>query len=279
MNKYYYLIAFSVLVFSSMGLFVRQLSVNGLVAYFFAALLSCILFTFVLLKSKNKFSFLKKGLLLPFLLGLFGVIGNVTYFYAYKFTTIANATFIHYLAPPLVVLLAPLILKEKSSKKVVYSVIVALIGLFILIRPTELSLDNTNSVGMLFAFISALAYGVAVLLIKFCSRRYTSEEMIFSQMFFSVIILLPFILYTRPLIQQADIMLLLILGLVHQGIIAFLFYKALQNLPAQNFSIITYLEPVGAVILAIIFLSEIPTIFTIVGGALILLSCFITIKN
>lgn len=280
MNKYYSYAAVAMIVYSSMGLVVKKLSVGVISAYFFAALFSCIFFTIILLKSKKGFSFLRKrSILIPFLIGLLGVIGNISYFYAFKLTTIANTVFIHYLAPPLVVLFAPFFLKERTNKKVVYSVIISLIGLFIMLRPAEFTFDSSNTIGMVSALLSAFAYAGGVLLIKKGSRYYSSEEMAFSQMMFSVIILLPYILFARPGVAGHDILLLLILGFVYQGVVVLLFFKALHKLAAQNFSIITYLEPVGAVILALIFIKEIPSIFTLIGGTLILVSCFITVKD
>ena len=66
---------------------------------------------------------------------------------------------------------------------------------------------------------------------------------------------------------------------LHQGLNVLLFIKAVTHLPAQRVSIITYIEPLSAVILAFLFLREIPNIFTLIGGLLILTSSYLTIKE
>ena len=113
---------------------------------------------------------------------------------------------------------------------------------------------------------------------KKASEYYLSKEILFSQMFFSTIILLPFIIYLRPTIEHTDIIPLITLGIIHQGFAVLLFITALKKLPAQNVSIVTYLEPVGAIILAFLILKEIPASMTIIGGLIILSSAYLTTK-
>ncbi len=276
MNKDYILVIIPVLIWSSMGILVRYLSVSGLVAYFFAALISSIIFATLLIKEKKlKDFFIKKYLWIPITIGLFGVINNVSYFYAYQLTSIANATFVHYLAPVLVMIFSPLILAEKTKKRMWYSVILSLIGLFIL-----LDMKNFNlSTGIFLAFLSAIGYSFGIIFFKKALKYYSSKEIIFSQMFFSTIILLPFIFYLKPVIAYSDIFPLITLGVIYQGFAVLLFITALKNLPSQNVSIVTYLEPIGAVLLALLILKEIPSLTTIIGGAIILISSYLIIKT
>ncbi|MEK6936783.1 MAG: EamA family transporter [Nanoarchaeota archaeon] len=280
MNTNYLSLISAILVFSSMGLFVKFISVNGLIIYFCAALIATIIFGISLLKDKKlKDFFTKRNLLIPILIGLFGAVNNSAYFYAYQLTTIANATFSHYLFPILVILLAPLIINEKSKRKSWFLLILSLAGLLILLNPTNLDLSSKNTFGIFLGIVSAFGSALTILLFKKASTHYNDKEILFSQMFFSVIILLPFILYQKPTILLADILPLLLLGIVHQGFNVLLFIKAVTKLPAQNVSLITYLEPVGAVILSLIFLKEIPHLYTLIGGLLILTSCYFTIKD
>lgn len=280
MDKHYIFVLISIAIFSSMGLFVRLISLSGLVVYFFAALVSTIIFAFVLMKERRlKAFFTKKHFWIPILIGVFGVINNVAYFYAYNLTTISNATFVHYLAPVIIAVLAPILLSEKTQKKVWYAIFVSLLGLFILTKPNAFSFTSKNSFGLFLAFISAFGYSMGVLFFRKASKFYSSKEILFSQMFFSVIILFPFVLYMHPVFLFSDFLLLLILGFVHQGIAVLLMIKALKMLPSQNVSVITYLEPVGATILALLFLGEIPSLATLLGGGMILFSCYLILRN
>ncbi len=280
MNKNYLLLIISVLIFSSMGLFVRMISVSGLVIYFFAALISTLIFGFLLFREgKLKIFFTKRSLLIPILIGLFAAINNSTYFYAFQLTTIANATFAHFLFPIFILIFSPLILGEATHKKMWFSFIIAMTGLLILININNLDFSSLFALGIFLAFISAIANAFGIIFLKKASRNYSNKETLFAHMLFSVIILLPFVIYLKPQIIVSDIFPLITLGVIHQGFNVLLFISALRNIKTQTVSIIAYLEPVGAVILALIFLSEIPTLYTLIGGALILVSCYMIMKS
>lgn len=278
MNKYYLFVALSAFIWGSMGLFVRLISVSGLIVYFFAALISSVLVGFILFKD-NMLKLKKEYLWILIAMAVFNIINNVSYFYSYNLTTIANATFVHYLAPSLIALLAPFVLAEKTERRTWLAVILALIGLFVLVRPNALELGNKNTLGIFLAFISAIGYAFGVMFARKASRYYHPKQILFGQMGFSVLLLSPVILYLKPILQVSDILPLLTLGAVHQGFAVLLALYAIRNIPAQKISIITYLEPVSAVILAMIFLGEIPSIFTLVGGGLILASCYLTVRK
>ncbi|MBI2657787.1 EamA family transporter [Candidatus Woesearchaeota archaeon] len=279
MNKGYAYITIAALTWSSLGIFVRSVSLSGLQVYFFMSIIASLIFGFLLLREKKLSGvFDKRHIWLPLCVGLSGAVTNVAYFYAYNLTTIANSTFVHYLAPVLISLLAPIMLSEKNERKVWYSTALAFLGLFVLLSPQRAA-ESLNLLGILSAFISAVAYAFNVLLFKKASGRFDEKQIVFSQVFFSFIILLPFVLYREFAIQPADILPLLVLGILHQGIAVLLFIKALKMIPVQRASVITYLEPVGAVILAAIFLKEIPGILTLIGGSLILAACYFVVKK
>ena len=65
---------------------------------------------------------------------------------------------------------------------------------------------------------------------------------------------------------------ILILGIVHSTIAPFLYVQGFHSVKANEAAILGYLEPVGAIILALIFLHEIPGVNALLGGALILYS-------
>ena len=280
MNEGYLFVVIAALTWSSMGLFVRLISLSGLFIYFFAALISALIFASLLIKERKlKDIFTRTQIWILICMSVFNIVNNVTYFYSYKLTTIANATFVHYLAPILIAVLAPLILYERTGKRVWYSVILALVGLFILVKPTTIATNNKETVGILLAFISAIGYAFGVLFSRKATNYFKPKQILFSQMFFSVLILSPVIFYFKPVVQLNDILPLLILGAVHQGIAVLLFINALKLISAQRVSAITYLEPLGATLLALIFIREMPDLFTLIGGAMILAACYLTIKN
>ncbi len=256
----------AVLLWSFNALLLRYTSLPG-VHFLFWSTVPATLFFVVLLRKELK-QFLKKPLGLPITVGVFGLINNVAFFMSYKLTDIATAVFVHYLTPVLVAAVAPFVLKEKFSPKVALAVGIALIGLFVMVKP-----QNGISLGVVLAFVSAIAYAATTLCFKKGSGTYSPYELALSQNSVPVIGLLPWILYRWQPVAISDFKLLLISGLVLQSLGLVLFLKGMKKLPASQVSVITFLEPVGAVVLAIVFLNEIPTVSIFLGAALVLTAC------
>lgn len=278
MDKNYLLVIIPALIWASMGLVVRVVSSPPWAVYYFAALLSSIIFFVILIKNKTFIHiFSTKETWILILLGLFNVINNVSYFYAYTLTTIANAAFVHYLAPILVALLAPLILLEKTDKKVWFSLPLALLGLFLMTNP-QLS-GSHASIGILLAFVSAIGYASGVLFSRKATRYFAPTQIVFSQMFFSVLIMSPYILYKIPVVPSSDFLPLFLLGIVYQGVAVLMLIHGLKCIPAQKVSMIMYIEPVAAVLFAALFIKEIPSVTALLGGLLILISCYLVSRR
>jgi drug/metabolite transporter (DMT)-like permease len=274
----YLLVVIPVLIWSSMGILVRLSSLSGDVIFFFAALVASLLFCIEMARQGRLIKFFKKkGYWILALLGFSAVLNNVSYFYAYRLTTIANAVFVHYLAPALVVIAAPIILGEKTRKKIWLSVVIALAGLFILLWPVGLDLSSDHLAGIGLAALSAVGYALGIVLTKKACDHFESIEIVFGSMIVCVLLLFPYVIYQDPQVQMNDVMIFVVLGIFYQGLAVLLFVKALNKLKAQNVSVVTYLEPVGAAVLAALCLAELPGIYTLAGGSLILCSCFLTI--
>ena len=63
---------------------------------------------------------------------------------------------------------------------------------------------------------------------------------------------------------------MLIVGLVHTGITYCMYFSALKDLPGQKVAILSYIDPLVAVLVSVIWLNEGITIPQIIGGLLIL---------
>ena len=270
---YLYLIA-AVLIWSTNALALRLTGLEPYVVFFGSAVVATIIFGAMLVRKGEFLSFFRKSMALPLLIGVAGTINNITFFMAYKLTTVANAVFVHYFAPIVVAAFAPLLLKEKSTLRVWLAIATAIVGLFVMVDPFA-----GLGLGIVLAFISAIAYGFNIILQKKAVHAFTITQILFAQVFFAVIILLPWVIIEQPHIGINDGALLLLLGSVHQGAAVLMFLYAVRLLPAAKVSIITFLEPVGAVILGILFLGEVPSARTLAGGFLVLGACVLTMKG
>ncbi|HLD80751.1 MAG TPA: EamA family transporter [archaeon] len=279
MDKRYWLAIVPVAAFGSMGLVVRMVGLNGLQTTFFASLASAAFFSLLLLRKGMLFNaFSKRGTKYVVALGAAGALNNVSYFYAYNLTTISNAVFSHYLAPVLVLFLAPLVVGERVKRRAWAFLFMALSGLGILLAG-NLNASSNHLLGIAAGALSAVGFAFGVLLPKKLAGEYEPKELVFAQMVFTSLILLPFILYSPPSLEQKDLAPLLLLGVFYQGVNITWFFKAVQLLPAQRVAVITYLEPVVATLLAALFLNETPGALTLVGGSFILLACYMATRK
>ncbi|MBM6822887.1 DMT family transporter, partial [Fusobacterium mortiferum] len=69
---------------------------------------------------------------------------------------------------------------------------------------------------------------------------------------------------------------ILILGIVHTGIAYLLYFSSLQELKGQTIAVLSYIDPVFAIIISAIILKEHLGILQIIGGVLILGSSFLS---
>jgi len=63
---------------------------------------------------------------------------------------------------------------------------------------------------------------------------------------------------------------LMIVGLVHTGITYCMYFSSLQELPGQKAAILSYIDPLVAVVISVVVLKESMTLWQIAGGVLIL---------
>jgi drug/metabolite transporter (DMT)-like permease len=73
--------------------------------------------------------------------------------------------------------------------------------------------------------------------------------------------------------------LLVVTGLLHSTVAPLLYYSALRKVIAQHAAILGYMEPLAAIPLAALFLSEIPPFSALAGGALVLLSGYLIVRT
>lgn len=277
-------IIISMLIWGSIGIFVKYIDMPSLEIAFLRALVAA---AFLLIygffnKGKEKSQKSRKNLL--FLIGSGAAIGLnwVLLFQAYKYTTISNATLSYYCAPVFVVLLSPLILKEKPTPLKLFSVFGALLGLVLILgSQTNASQGQYNhSLGITLGILAAILYAGVVLLNKHI-KNFTGFDMTFIQITTAALVLLPFIISRGQLHINGTIPLLfiLIIGVIHTGIAYLLYFSGIKKVKAQSAAVLSYIDPVSAILFGTLILGEPVNIFQIFGGFLILGFTFISEKK
>ena len=268
------MLVFSMVCFGTIGYFVRNIDLpSGEIALyraFFAILLigGYMLFT----KQRINFKKAKKELLLLALSGGAMGINWILLFEAYKHTTVSVATLCYYFAPVLVTLACPILFKEKMSAKKWVCFVMATLGLGLITGIGGMG-EGDHLRGILFGISAAFFYATVVILNKYI-KQISGIHRTFLQFVSAFGVLLPYVLLTDGInlssLNGAGWASLVTVGLLHTGVTYCLYFSALKDLPGQTAAVLSYIDPLVAVIVSVTLLGETITPIQLVGGGLIL---------
>ncbi len=230
-------------------------------SFFFT--LTVLTFLIISYRRKTLNSFYKSGL--PgFLGGIILSFGFCGYVFAMYNTSVANTNFIISLQILFLAVFGYFFLKEKISILTLISIILATIGVLLMVgnslTPGELS-------GNLAAFSMPICFAVLIMIV----RKYPTVDMIPAQFVAGVCsCLVGFILSTKIMISLHDIFLGFLAGFFQIGF-GFIFITiGARTTPSATVGIIMLSESVLGPLWAFIFVSERPSILSLIGGAIIL---------
>ncbi|QWR77333.1 DMT family transporter [Candidatus Magnetomonas plexicatena] len=279
---YYLYIILAMIIWSSLGVFIKSAELPVATIMFYPSAISVFLQLpmFLNKKMRQNFPSIKKIPLLG-LISLIVLTNTYSFFLSYSWTTISNAVFTHYIAPVLVAVLSPIFLKDKLHVSIFISLTVATIGLWLIFRDVSIVTIVTsggfdrNFFGIISGLISGVMYAVLVIMLKLYMGGYNRYIMVFLQNTFVSLYLLPFV--TLP--SRRYIWMFIVIGVFHSTIANYLYYKGLEKVQACRAAILGYIEPVGAILFGIIFLSEHVNLLSLIGGVLIILSGYIVMRQ
>ncbi len=268
----YLLIAAATIIWGSIGILVRWADLPGQenVIVFWRMLIGACFYLFTITASR-KSTQLRLGqhhLMLP-LSGALLSFHWILMFKAINRLTVSDAVFIAYLAPVFTALLAPLILKEKLEKTTPVALLLALSGVA-LTSLTQRSESSLDAVGIIYALAGALTYATLVLMLKVMREDTPALTITFYQSLFGGLVLVPFTLFQSYSIKPQGWISIIILGVIHIGIAGLLYVHAARQVKAQHIGIISYLEPLSAMVFGLLFLGERPGWQDLAGGLLII---------
>lgn len=264
----------SMTIFGTLGLFVRNISVSSGELALYRAVLAALLLTgfFVLSKQQIPLSKVKKEIPLLLASGVAMGINWILLFQAYKYTTVSAATLSYYFAPVIVTVVCPFLFKEKLTMKQIICFIMSTVGLVLIIGIGDVHGDR-NIIGILFGLGAAVFYATVILLNKFI-KKVEGIHRTFLQFIAAIITLTPYVLCTSGItlgsLNNIGWINLLIVGLVHTGITYCMYFSSLKELPGQKVAILSYIDPLVAVLISVTVLGETMTISQVIGGMLIL---------
>lgn len=272
----------AMLIFGTLGVFVRGIPLSSLEIAFSRAVIGS-LFLLVagyFLGNKISVSRIKKNGWLLLISGAAIGFNWILLFQAYRYTSIASATLSYYFAPLFVMILSPILLKERLTIFKAGCMIAAIGGLFLILDVGGgFMLTDHNTIGILYGLSAAALYASVILMNKFI-KNLSGFETTFIQLIAASLVLVPSILFQRgsgwSSLKPQALMLLLLVGVLHTGLAYLLYFTGMKTTKGQTVAMISYVDPIVAVMLSIVFLGEGITIIKIIGGILILGATFLS---
>ena len=264
--------------FGSIGIFVKAITLpSSEIALYRAVIASVMLFFFLLFTGKlkkDKLAALRKSLPRLCLSGVAMGFNWILLFEAYNYISVALSTLCYYFAPVIVTVASVVLFREKTSLRQWCCSAASVAGLVLIIGVSSVGGGNDLR-GVLLALGSALLYASVVLLNKGVGEI-DGITRSFLQFTAAAIVLIPYCALTGGFhfmeLQGKALWSMLLVGVFHSGVLYCLYFHALSVLRGQESSVLSYIDPLFAVIFSALFLKEQTTAMQLIGGGIILLS-------
>ena len=149
----------------------------------------------------------------------------------------------------------------------------AFYGIALITGTGDLSQGSSNLIGILFGLGAAVLYATVILLNKFI-KGVAGLQRTFLQFVAAVMVLIPYVACTSGVtlgsMDGLGWVCLLVVGLIHTGVTYCLYFSSLKELPGQEAAILSYMDPLVAVLISVFALGETMGVMQVVGGLLIL---------
>lgn len=252
----------SMTLWGTLGVFVLWSGLSAIDVTFYRCLIGALVIGCWLIKSKETIK-IDKSTGIVALAGIFLVLNWVFLFKSFQVSSITIGNMSYYLQPIMLIILGIFFYHEKVNLQKWMLILLALSGVLLTI-----DLHNLNSpnilLGVFFALVAALLYSFLTLLMKNVDLDYF--KVIFIQLAIGVVLLLPLIHFQR--LSLVSIACLIVIGVVHTLLAYFLYYNAIKKATFTQIAVISYLDPIVAIITDIVFFNRQLNALQIAGVAL-----------
>lgn len=265
----------SVAVWGTVGLFVKAIPLSSGEIALWRAVLAVLLLSVIMLVTGRKIEFgkIKKEIFLLLISGIAIGINWVLLFESYNYTTVSIATLSYYFAPVIVMIACPLLFRERLTAKQIVCFIGSTVGLVLITGLGDPSADGSHIKGILLALGAALLYASDILINKHI-KNVDEISRTFLQFVASLTVLIPYVLLGGEInvlsLNASGWICLLTVGFIHTGVVYCMYFSSLVRLSGQKAAILSYIDPLVAVLISVIILKEPLSLTQAIGGAMIL---------
>ena len=268
------LLTASMIIFGTLGLFTRNISLSsGELALYRAVLAAALILVYLTVTGQSlPIGTIRRELPLLIISGMAMGINWVLLFQAYRFTAISMATLSYYFAPVIVIVACPILFREKMTPRQLICFVMSTAGLVLIIGAGGAG-NGTDLIGVLFGLGAAVFYATVILMNKFI-RQVTGIHRTLIQFGGAILILLPYVAFTGGFhlgsLDGRGWICMLIVGLVHTGITYCMYFSSLKDLSGQETAVLSYMDPLVATLISVLLLGEPMTPAQALGGVMIL---------
>lgn len=280
-SKSYVALIGSMLIFGTLGVVRRYVPLSSaMLALCRGALGSVFLLLFVLVRGGKLKLPERKATLWLVLTGAIMGLNWMLLFEAYSYTTVAAATMCYYMQPTIVILLSPIVFHERLGGRKLACAAAAIVGMLFVSGVLSGGIGQVRDIrGIAFGLGAAALYAAVIIL----NKKVVVEDIYAKtvvQLAGAALVMIPYVLLTEGVpeltLTAVDIGMVLLVGIVHTGITYALYFGSMQRLKAQTVAVMSYIDPVFALLLSAAVLHESLTPLGIVGAVLIIGSAVIS---
>lgn len=273
----------SMLIFGTIGVLRRHIPLSSAFIAFVRGMLGGLtILAFMKVKGiKVREDLSRRQVLWLALTGAVMGINWILLFEAFNHTTVAIATLCYYMQPTIVILLSPVLFREKLSAKKLLCAAVAIAGMILVSGIINGNPQSGSFTGVLLGLGAAVLYAAVIIMNKskiVCSVNAYRKTMI--QLLSAGAVMIPYLILSGTGIDSnaltpKTILLLLTAGILHTGIAYLLYFGSMSGIRVQSIAILSYIDPVSALFFAALFLKEPLSPAGIIGAVMIIGSAVI----
>ena len=272
MKKSYLKYITALLLFGMNGIVAGNIHLNSYEIVLLRTLLGSLLLVALLFITKKKMTWTKnkKDLIYIAVSGIAMGVSWMFLYEAYAQIGVSISSLLYYSGPVIVMVLSPLLFKEKLTAFKIIGFVAVLVGIFF-VNNNTFSV-NGNTFGILCGLLSAVLYAIMVIANKKATHIKGLENSAI-QLIISFLTVFIFVAFKNGFsihIDSSDWIWILILGLLNTGAGCYFYFSSIGNLPVQTVAICGYIEPLSAVLFSVILLHETMVPMQIIGAILII---------
>ena len=260
------LVAAAALAWSTSGLFVRNISAELTTMLFWRGIFSgSAVFALFLYMERGRSLAILRSLRWPTLaVALLSAAGMITGIGALRYTTVADAMVIYATVPFVTAALAYLVIGEKPSRATLIASTVALLGVGVMLWGAEMG-------GSLFGQFLAVLMTLSMAGFTTIMRQHREVPMLPAMAFSAWICSAACFWFAEPMaVSQQDFLLIVAFGILQNGAGLALYTFGSKRVPAAEATLLAALEVPFTPLWVFMFLGEVPSYQTLLGGGIVL---------